>query len=61
MTGHFSNRASEVPYVRGPLYRELIYTAGDNNIGYWQYDVNGKINYTSLLPLVTKLKSKERL
>ena len=35
-----------------------IYTAGDNNIGYWQYDVNGKINYTSLLPLVNKLGIK---
>ena len=37
---------------------DRIYTAGDNNIGYWQYDVNGKINYTSLLPLVNKLGIK---
>ena len=35
-----------------------IYTAGDNNIGYWQYDANGKINYTSLLFLVNKLGIK---
>lgn len=35
-----------------------IYTAGDNNIGYWQYDANGKINYTSLLSLVNKLGIK---
>lgn len=35
-----------------------IYTAGDNNIGYWQYDANGKINYTSLLFLVNKLVIK---
>ena len=35
-----------------------IYTAGDNNIGYWQYDANGKINYTSRLFLVNKLGIK---
>ena len=35
-----------------------IYTGGDNNIGYWQYDANGKINYTSLLFLVNKLGIK---
>lgn len=37
---------------------DRIYTAGDNNIGYWKYDANGKINYTSLLPLVNKLGIK---
>lgn len=35
-----------------------VYTAGDNNIGYWEYDTNGKIIYTSLLPLVNKLGMK---
>lgn len=34
---------------------DRVYTAGDNNIGYWEYDANGKIIYTSLLPLVNKL------
>lgn len=37
---------------------DRIYTAGDNNIGYWKYDANGKINYISLLPLVNKLGIK---
>ena len=35
-----------------------IYTSGDNNIGYWEYDANGRIMYTSLLPLVNKLGIK---
>lgn len=35
-----------------------IYTAGDNNIGYWEYAPNGRIVYTSLLPLVNKLGIK---
>lgn len=37
---------------------DRIYTAGDNNIGYWKYDMNGEISYTSLLPLVNKLGVK---
>lgn len=37
---------------------ERIYTAGDNNIGYWEYSPNGEINYTSLLPMVNKLGIK---
>lgn len=37
---------------------DRVYTAGDNNIGYWQYETNGKITYTSLLPLVNKLGIK---
>ena len=37
---------------------DKIYTAGDNNIGYWIYDTNGKIEYTSLLPLVNNLGIK---
>lgn len=37
---------------------DRIYTAGDNNIGYWEYEANGKITYTSLLPLVNKLGIK---
>lgn len=34
---------------------DRIYAAGDNNIGYWEYGINGKITYVSLLPLVEKL------
>ena len=37
---------------------DKVYTAGDNNIGYWERDLNGKILYTSLLPLVNKLGIK---
>ncbi len=32
-----------------------IYTAGDNNIGYWEQNSNGKITYTSLLPQVNQM------
>lgn len=35
-----------------------IYTAGDNNIGYWEHTPNGKITYTSLLPMINKLGIK---
>lgn len=37
---------------------ERIYTAGDNNIGYWTHQANGEITYTSLLPLVNALGIK---
>lgn len=32
-----------------------IYTAGNNNIGYWEQEQSGKMTYTSLLPLVNQL------
>lgn len=32
-----------------------IYTAGNNNIGYWEQEQNGKMTYTSLVPLVNQL------
>lgn len=34
---------------------DTVYTAGDNNIGYWTQAADGKITYTSLLPLVNAL------
>lgn len=37
---------------------DRIYTAGDNNIGYWTQQTNGEITYTSLLPLVNTLGIK---
>ena len=32
-----------------------IYTAGDNNIGFWERRPDGKMNYTSFLPLVNQM------
>ena len=33
---------------------DTVYTAGDNNIGYWIREAGGRMVYTSLLPLVDK-------
>ncbi len=37
------------------IVKNRVYTAGDNNIGYWEQDPLGKPTYTSLLPQVNQL------